>query len=133
MLVEYFAERYAKRAGKAIRQIRKQTLDQLKAYRWPGNIRELQNVVERAIILGETDTFWVDGSWLRHETAELPDSGKGVSTLAKRELELIEAALAECHGRVSGPAGAAVKLGIPRQTLESKIKRLGIDKHGRKT
>jgi len=137
MLVEYFVGRFAKSTGKKIRNIGKQTLEQLKAYHWPGNIRELQNVVERAVILSEGDTFVVDASWLRLETAESdrPNSllpGEGLSALADREVEMIEAALAETHGRIAGSSGAAAKLGIPRQTLESKIKRLGIDKYGQK-
>lgn len=132
-LVEYFVGRYAKRAGKHIRHIGKQTLAQLRAYRWPGNIRELQNVVERATILSEGETFTVDESWLKHDSNDALTPDKGVSALAAREIEMIEAALAESHGRISGPSGAAAKLGIPRQTLESKISRLGIDKHGRKS
>ena len=132
LLVEYFVGRYAKTAGKTIRHIGKRTLEQLTAYNWPGNIRELQNVVERAIILSETDTFFVDESWLKLESAESGKSREKRSTLADREVEMIEAALAECHGRISGPSGAAAKLGIPRQTLESKLRRLGINKYGLK-
>jgi len=131
LLVEYFVGRFAKDAGKNIRHIGKQTLEQLQSYRWPGNIRELQNVVERAVILCETDTFVVDESWLESESEE-SSQREGLSALGEREVEMIEAALAETHGRISGPAGAAAKLGIPRQTLESKIRRLGIDKYGQK-
>ena len=131
LLVEYFVERYANAAGKNIRHIAKDTLEQLKGYRWPGNIRELQNVVERAVILSETDTFLVDESWLKRESADSPPR-EGLTALADREAEMIQAALAESHGRISGPSGAAAKLGIPRQTLESKIRRLGIDKYGEK-
>jgi formate hydrogenlyase transcriptional activator len=109
----------------------------LLAYSWPGNIRELQNVVERAVILSESDTFEVDESWLKLESTDSSQRGLslpagGLSTLADREVEMIEAALAESHGRIAGPSGAAAKLGIPRQTLESKIKRLGISKYGGK-
>jgi formate hydrogenlyase transcriptional activator len=132
LLVEYFVGRYAKAAGKTIRHISKQTLQQLTAYDWPGNIRELQNVVERAVILSESDTFFVDESWLKRESAESRQPRDGLSTLSDREVEMIEAALAECRGRISGPLGAAAKLGIPRQTLESKIKRLGINKYNLK-
>jgi formate hydrogenlyase transcriptional activator len=132
LLVEYFAGRFAKGVGKNIRHIAKQTLQQLKAYHWPGNIRELQNVVERAVILGETDTFEFDDGWLKRETADSPRLHEGLSVLEAREVETIEAALAETHGRISGPSGAAAKLGIPRQTLESKIRRLGINKYGQK-
>jgi formate hydrogenlyase transcriptional activator len=132
LLVEYFVGRFAKEAGKNIRHIRKHTLEQLENYHWPGNIRELQNVVERAVVLCETETFVVDESWLRRESADSPRSNDGVSALAEGEVQMIEAALAESHGRISGPSGAAAKLGIPRQTLESKIRRLGIDKYGQK-
>src|SRR5215470_7547850 len=121
LLVEYFVGRFAKEAGKAIRHIGKDTLERLQGYHWPGNIRELQNVVERAVILTESDTFAVDESWLQNESAEFPT--RGLSALDDREVEMIEAALAETHGRISGPSGAAAKLGIPRQTLESKIRR----------
>jgi formate hydrogenlyase transcriptional activator len=129
-LVEYFVQQYASRVGKSIRYTSKDTLNSLKAYGWPGNIRELQNVLERAVILSGGDTFLVDQSWLQHENAATAKSRSGLSVLADREAELIESALAECHGRSSGPAGAAVKLGIPRQTLESKMSKLGIDKYG---
>ena len=137
LLVEYFVGRYAKGAAKNIGRIAKHTLEQLQAYPWPGNIRELQNVVERAVILTETDTFVVDESWLKLEPAETKQPGlslpvEGLAALADREVEMIQAALAESHGRIAGPSGAAEKLGIPRQTLESKIKRLGIDKYGQK-
>jgi formate hydrogenlyase transcriptional activator len=131
LLVEYFVERFAKSAGKKIRHIGKRTLDLLKNYHWPGNIRELQNVVERAVILSETDTFVVDESWLKGEP---PESSRhaGLSAFEAREAKMIEAALAESHGRIAGRSGAAEKLGIPRQTLESKIRRLGIDKYEHK-
>jgi len=131
LLIEYFVGRYTKEAGKKIRQIGKHTLEQLQGYHWPGNIRELQNVVERAVILSETEIFDVDESWLNAESAG-PSQREGLSALNDREVEMIEAALAETHGRISGPSGAAAKLGIPRQTLESKIRRLGIDKYGQK-
>jgi len=131
MLVEYFVGRFAKESGKIIRHIGKDTLEQLQGYHWPGNIRELQNVVERAVILSETDTFVVDESWLNGES-EKSSPRRGLSVLEDREVEMIEAALAETHGRISGPTGAAAKLGIPRQTLESKIRRLRINKYGQK-
>jgi formate hydrogenlyase transcriptional activator len=89
-------------------------------------------VVERAVILSESDTLAVDQSWLGRESAASAPAREGLAALAQREVELIEAALAESHGHVSGPSGAAAKLGIPRQTLESKMKRLGIDKYGQK-
>jgi formate hydrogenlyase transcriptional activator len=133
LLVEYFVARFAKSSGKSIRHIGKDTLRMMREYGWPGNIRELQNVVERALILTETDTFFVDESWLKAAAIEPAPPQEGLSALADRELEMIEAALAECHGRISGVSGAAAKLGIPRQTLESKIRRLGIDRYGRKS
>ncbi len=132
LLVEYFVGRYAKATGKKIRHISKRTMEQLQAYNWPGNIRELQNVVERAVILTEADTFIVDESWLRRESPESPRPHEGLAALTDREIDMIVAALAESHGRIAGPSGAAAKLGIPRQTLESKIRRLGIDKYGQK-
>ena len=127
LLVEYLIERYATRAGKKIRTINKRTLELFQTYDWPGNIRELQNVIERAVILCESDTFAVEERWLQRESS--PPSRPTMPLVAARaehERALIEAALAECRGRVSGPAGAAAKLGLPRQTLESKIKTLGI-------
>jgi formate hydrogenlyase transcriptional activator len=132
LLVEYFVGRYAKASSKKIQQISKASLEVLAAYQWPGNIRELQNVVERAVILTETDAFVVDESWLKREAAKSPTPHQGLSALEDREVEMIQAALAESHGRISGPTGAAAKLGIPRQTLESKIRRLGIDKYGQR-
>jgi len=131
LLVEYFVGRFAKEAGRNIRDVGKDTLKQLKDYHWPGNIRELQNIVERAVILSETDTLVVDESWLNSECEESSPK-RGLSALDDREVEMIEAALAESNGMISGPYGAAAKLGIARQTLESKIRRLGIDKHGQK-
>src|SRR6516164_2093168 len=125
LLVEYLVERYSKKSGKKISKISKRTTDLFRSYGWPGNIRELQNVVERAVILSDGDTFVVDESWLRAEVAQ-PNQQEGLSALGEREVEMIQAALAESHGRISGPSGAAAKLGIPRQTLESKIRRLGI-------
>jgi len=132
LLVEYFVGRYGKGTGKNIRHIGKHTLEQLQAYSWPGNIRELQNVVERAVILNDGDTFLVDESWLKAEPGD-SSPRQGLSALADREVEMIEAALAESHGRISGPSGAAATLGVPRQTLESKIRRLGIDKYRQKS
>ncbi len=127
LLVEYLIERYAKKAGKKIRTIKRQTAELFQAYDWPGNIRELQNVVERAVILCASDTFAVEERWLQRDVPRR--AGPAVPLVAARaehERALIEAALAACRGRVSGPAGAAAKLGLPRQTLESKIKTLGI-------
>ena len=136
LLVEYLVERYAKRAGKRISHIKKKTLDLFQAYDWPGNIRELQNVIERAVILCDGETFSVDETWLprkSNQRSERQGSLAGVladdkKEFSERERKAIEAALAECQGRVSGLHGAAAKLGIPHQTLASKIASLGIDK-----
>ena len=129
VLVEYLVERYAKKAGKSIRKIKKQTLELFQAYPWPGNVRELQNVIERAVVLCEGETFEIDESWLKVKPSSLPrGTGREIVTLADGERELIEAALAATRGRVAGPLGAAVRLGVKRQTLEWKIKTLNIDK-----
>jgi PAS domain S-box-containing protein len=129
MLVEYFLDRYASKAGKKIRSINRKTLDQLTAYLWPGNIRELQNVVERSVILCETENFSVDDSWLPHEAIAAPQVARPLTQrLVRQEKEIIEAALAESKGRISGTSGAAAKLGIPPSTLESKIRSLKINK-----
>ncbi|PYJ28670.1 MAG: Fis family transcriptional regulator [Verrucomicrobia bacterium] len=134
LLVEYLVARSAKRAGKKIRHIEKATLDLFKAYTWPGNIRELQNVVERAVILCEGDTLSVDESWFKHDTPRSPGTTQSLPTSPfNQEREMIEAALRESRGRIAGPFGAATKLGIPRQTLDSKIAALGIDKYRFKT
>jgi formate hydrogenlyase transcriptional activator len=125
LLVEYFIDRYAHKTGKRIRNIEKKSLDLLQSYPWPGNIRELQNVVERSVILCDADTFSVDDSWL--STAQRP-SRPLAQEMISQEKELIEAALAECKGRVSGDSGAAAKLGMPPSTLDSKIRALKIDK-----
>ena len=134
LLVTYMIERYAKKAGKKIRNIQKETLKLFQAYDWPGNIRELQNVIERAVVLCDSETFSVDATWLKPEGHRLSGSVVPLgATLAEHEKEIIEAALADCGGQVSGPTGAAAKLGLPRQTLESKITALGINKNRFKT
>jgi len=130
LLVEYFIARFGKKAGKKFKKIDKNSLKLLQGYKWPGNVRELQNVVERAVILSDSDTFAVDETWLRREESELPQVTTPLNgALLQQEREIIEAALATSHGRVAGPAGAAAKLGVPTRTLDSKIKRLGIDKY----
>jgi len=129
ILVEYLVDHYAKQVGKTIRNIPKQTLQLLQAYDWPGNVRELQNVIERAIVLSEGETFLIDHSWLATKRRKLSkETGRPVTIPVDGEKALIEAALTESQGRVSGPRGAAAKLGIPRQTLEWKIRTLNIDK-----
>ncbi len=131
LLVEYFIDRYGRKAGKSFRRVNKRSLDLLQSYRWPGNIRELQNIIERSVIVCESESFSVDESWLSSQPiAEEPRSEVALSeVLATKETETIEAALRECGGRVSGPSGAAAKLGMPRSTLESKIRSLKIDKN----
>jgi formate hydrogenlyase transcriptional activator len=130
LLVEYFIDRYAGKAGKKIRGINKKTLDLLQSYPWPGNIRELQNVIERSVIVCDTESFSVDESWLVRESSQTQPASQPLSNkLVTQEKEMIEAALAECKGRVSGPLGAAAKLSIPPTTLESKIRSLKIDKY----
>jgi len=130
LLVEYLIERYANRSGKKIRNIHKRTLELFQAYDWPGNIRELQNVIERALILCDGQTFTVDGSWLVADSARSTETRNVLARPgADLERRLIETALTESQGRIGGPSGAAAKLGIPRSTLETKIRRLGIVKH----
>jgi DNA-binding NtrC family response regulator len=131
VLVEYFIDRYARKAGKHFRSIEKSTLQVLQSYPWPGNIRELQNVIERSVIVCETGTFSVDESWLSRQPRDtrLENQLYLSQKVAAQEKELIEAALRQCKGRLSGPSGAAVKLGIARSTLESKIRSLNINKN----
>ena len=129
MLVEYFIDRFGKRAGKKFGSINKKFLKAFQEYAWPGNVRELQNVIERAVILSEGDTLVVDETWLKPQPAQNTVRPRALErALVKQEKEMIEAALAESQGRISGPGGAAAKLGLPAQTLESKIKRLKINK-----
>ncbi|HEY1984756.1 MAG TPA: sigma 54-interacting transcriptional regulator [Terracidiphilus sp.] len=131
VLAEYFIDRYARKTGKTIRSANKKSLDLLQLYQWPGNIRELQNVIERSVIVCDTENFSVDESWLSRQPPRTePKSQPELSRmLADEEKEMIEAALRESGGRVSGPSGAAVKLGIPGSTLDSKIRSLKIDKN----
>jgi len=120
VLVEYLVDRYAKKATKRIRTIEKRTMALFQSYDWPGNVRELQNVIERAVVLCEGETFSIDPSWLKRSTGGVPAQ--------QAERASIERALRESQGRIAGPRGAAVKLGIPRQTLDSRIRALDIDK-----
>jgi transcriptional regulator with GAF, ATPase, and Fis domain len=129
LLVEYFIHRYASKMGKKIRRIDKKTMDALASSDWPGNIRELQNVIERSVILNETETFRIDKSWLTRQAQHTPREKALSDNLTTHEKDMIEAALAESRGQVSGPAGAAAKLGLPPSTLDSRIKALKINKH----
>jgi len=135
VLVEYFIDRYARKAGKNIRGVNKKSLELLQSYPWPGNIRELQNVIERSVIVCDTENFSVDESWLsRQPVATEPNKELGLfKRLPSQEKAAIEAALRESGGRVSGPSGAAAKLGIPGSTLDSKIRSLKINKNRFKT
>jgi PAS domain S-box-containing protein len=131
LLVEYFIDRFARKAGKSFQTLSKNSLALLESYPWPGNIRELQNVIERSVIVCETENFSVDGRWLsRRPPATEANSGLGLSRqLPSQEKAIIEAALRESGGQVYGPDGAASKLGMPRSTLESKIRSLKINKN----
>ena len=130
LLVEYFVDRYASKAGKRITGIDKRSLDLLQSYSWPGNIRELQNVIERSVIVCDTENLSVDDSWFGRGARSGATLAQPLTErLIAQEKELIEAALTESNGRVSGPSGAAARLGIPQSTLDSKIKSLKINKH----
>jgi len=130
ILVEYFVHRLSKRAGKKITGISSKTLDLLQSYPWPGNIRELQNVIERAVIVSDGEQLTVDSRWLAGRSTPSPAGKQPLDdALGETERAMIEAALAETRGRVSGPSGAAAKLGLPRSTLESKIRSLGLNKN----
>jgi transcriptional regulator with PAS, ATPase and Fis domain len=129
LLVEYFIDRYASKAGKSITAINKRSLELLQSYAWPGNIRELQNVIERSVIICDSENLSVDETWLGRRALSADSPAQPLSErLASQEKEMIEAALAESNGRVSGPSGAAARLGIPQSTLDSKIKSLKINK-----
>jgi transcriptional regulator with GAF, ATPase, and Fis domain len=129
MLVKYFIDRYARKAGKHVVSVSNKTLELLQSYPWPGNIRELQNVIERSVIVCDTENFSVDESWLTGQ-AFPPHSARSALTerVSAEEKAIIEEALFQARGRVSGPQGAAAKLGVPPSTLESRIKALKIDK-----
>jgi formate hydrogenlyase transcriptional activator len=126
LLAKYFIERYAANSGKRIRSVDKEAAQLLEGYDWPGNIRELQNVIQRAVILCTAQTLSVDEAWLSPPSHNLYDSRQRRNSAEK---ERIEAALAECRGRISGPNGAAGKLGVRRTTLESRIRKLRINKY----
>jgi DNA-binding NtrC family response regulator len=130
LLTQFFIQRYAQKFNRIIEEIPSTTLEALSRYDWPGNIRELQNVIERAVILSDRETFTIDESWMQHSTKALPATPSRLTeALVNRERDMIEAALMESRGRISGPSGAAVKLGIPRTTLEARITSLHINKH----
>jgi len=130
LLVEYFIDRYARKAGKNIMSVDRKTLQLLESYPWPGNIRELQNVIERSVILCDSAVLSVNESWLPEDSMPMePKNGSELSAGRAQAKRVIEVALRESHGRVFGSSGAAAKLGIPRSTLESKIRSLRIDKN----
>jgi formate hydrogenlyase transcriptional activator len=131
VLVEYFVDHCARKVGKNIQGISKESLDLLLAYPWPGNVRELQNVIERSVIMCETENFSVDETWLSRQplASECKSQSDFSQKLAAQEKEIIEAALSESRGRVFGPSGAAAILGMPRSTVESKIRSLKINKN----
>ena len=130
ILVEYFIQRYASKLGKKIRSASRKAMDLLQSYSWPGNIRELQNVIERSIIVCDTEIFSVDENWLVRASCQPQPTSQPLSDMLVTQIkDMIEAALAESGGRVSGPSGAAAKLGMPASTLESKIKSLKINKY----
>src|SRR3981081_2898416 len=135
VLVEYFIDRYARKAGKSFQAVNKKSLELLQSYSWPGNIRELQKVIERSVIVCETENFSVDETWLSRQpfATESKNQSELSQKLAAQEKQIIEAALGESGGQVFGPSGAAAKLGIHRSTLESKIASLKIDKYRFKT
>jgi transcriptional regulator with GAF, ATPase, and Fis domain len=138
LLMQYFIDRYSRKSGKNITHVSRETLELLQSYAWPGNIRELQNLIERSVILCETETFSIDESWLPHQPqpfliAKPKDQIKLPRRLDEQEKNMIEEALKATRGRVFGPQGAASKLGIARSTLESKIRSLKIDKNRFKT
>jgi formate hydrogenlyase transcriptional activator len=130
LLVQYFVDRYASKAGKRITAISRKSLELLQSYAWPGNIRELQNVIERSVIVSDSENLSIDESWFgRHALSSDSPAHHLSERLASQEKEMIEVALAASNGRVAGPLGAAAKLGIPQSTLDSKIKSLKINKH----
>jgi formate hydrogenlyase transcriptional activator len=130
LLVEYFVDRYASKMGKKIRSINRKSLELLSSYFWPGNIRELQNVIERAVIVSENEVIAIDESWLPRGSARAePVTGRLSKMTPEQEKKIIEGVLAETRGRISGPSGAATKLGLPSTTLESRIRSLKINKH----
>jgi PAS domain S-box-containing protein len=129
MLLEYFVKRFAVKARKHISKIAKNTLELCLSYHWPGNIRELQNIVERSVILCSGDTFSVEPAWLSSQAVGRPEPGALTNILQNYEKEIIERALDDSNGKVAGPNGAAVKLGIPRTTLDARIKQLNIKRH----
>jgi formate hydrogenlyase transcriptional activator len=127
LLVNYFVDHYAKQAAKEIKHIPKKVLETLQEYSWPGNVRQLQNVIERSLIISDTDKFSIDKSWVVNRPQ--PNASSAPVDRRAIERERIKAALAQSNGKVSGPSGAAAKLGMPATTLESKIRVLKINKY----
>ena len=134
LLVRHFVQQFAQRMNKTIVAISSETMEALARYRWPGNIRELQNVIERSVVVYEKGNLSIKKSWLSGESFQFePPAQAPFRRFSMEERERVGAALAETRGRVSGPAGAAAKLGIPPSTLESKIRSMNIDKYRFKT
>jgi formate hydrogenlyase transcriptional activator len=129
ILVDYFISRFATRMGKRIHQVDRRTLDALQRYSWPGNIRELQNVIERGVILADSEVFRLEPGTLPEESHGFPQTPAIVASVIGDLQTQIEAVLKETRGRIAGPDGAAVRLGIPASTLESRIKAMKINKH----
>jgi formate hydrogenlyase transcriptional activator len=129
-LVRHFARQFAQRMNKTIDLISPETMEALARYSWPGNIRELENVIERAVVIHEKGKLTVKKSWLCRECLHRePPARTPFGGFAMGDRETIGAALAETRGRVSGPSGAAAMLGIPPSTLESRIRSMNINKY----
>jgi formate hydrogenlyase transcriptional activator len=130
ILVEYFISRFAMRMGKRIRQIDRRTLEAMQRYSWPGNIRELQNVIERGVILADSDVFRLEPGTLPEEAGTRSELESAEARNSRDQMKAeIEAVLKETRGRIAGPDGAAARLGLPPSTLESRIRALKINKH----
>jgi formate hydrogenlyase transcriptional activator len=128
LLVRYFVQQFARRMNKRITAIPSETMQALSRYLWPGNIRELQNFIERAVILTAGSTLEAPIRELKRSpgAATAAPSAAEVQTLAAAERDAIVRALRESNGRVGGPQGAAARLGMKRTTLQAKMRKLGI-------
>jgi formate hydrogenlyase transcriptional activator len=134
LLVRHFVRQFAQQMNKTIEAISPETIEALVQYPWPGNIRELQNIIERSVVIYERGHLTVKKSWLCHE--DFRSESSALSSFvgsATGERDMIGAALARARGKVSGPSGAATMLGIPPSTLESRIRSMNINKYQFKT